>query len=70
MLFETSDNVKINYELTGKGKTIVLVNGFGAYQEIWSAQVPFLNNLGYQVLTTTEIWGRANAQKEDIILFV
>lgn len=51
MLFETSDNVKINYELTGKGKTIVLVNGFGAYQEIWSAQVPFLNNLGYQVLT-------------------
>ena len=36
MLFKTSDNVKINYELTGKGKPIVLVNGFGAYQEIWS----------------------------------
>lgn len=34
MLFETSDNIKINYKLTGKGKTIVLVNGFGAYQEI------------------------------------
>ena len=51
MLFKTSDNVKINYELTGKGKPIVLVNGFGAYQEIWSAQVPFLNKLGYQVLT-------------------
>lgn len=51
MLFETSDNIKINYKLTGKGKTIVLVNGFGAYQEIWSAQVSFLNNLGYQVLT-------------------
>ena len=44
MLFKTSDNVEINYQLTGKGKTIVLVNGFGAYQEIWSAQVPFLNN--------------------------
>ena len=51
MLFETSYNIKINYKLTGKGKTIVLVNGFGAYQEIWSAQVSFLNNLGYQVLT-------------------
>ena len=51
MLFKTSDNVEINYQLTGKGKTIVLVNGFGAYQEIWSAQVPFLNKLGYQVLT-------------------
>lgn len=51
MLFKTSDNVEINYELTGKGKPIVLVNGFGAYQEIWSAQVPFLNKLGYQVLT-------------------
>ena len=51
MLFKTSDNVEINYEVTGKGKTIVLVNGFGAYQEIWSAQVPFLNKLGYQVLT-------------------
>ena len=51
MLFQTSDNVKIDYELIGKGKTIVLVNGFGAYREIWSAQVPFLNELGYQVLT-------------------
>ena len=51
MLFKTSDNVEINYQLTGKGKTIVLVNGFGAYQEIWSAQVPFLNKLEYQVLT-------------------
>ena len=51
MLFKTSDNVEINYEVTGKGKTIVLVNGFGAYQETWSAQVPFLNKLGYQVLT-------------------
>ena len=30
MLFKTSDNVEINYQLTGKGKTIVLVNGFGA----------------------------------------
>lgn len=51
MLFKTSDNVEINYQLTGKGKIIVLVNGFGAYQEIWSAQVPFLNKLEYQVLT-------------------
>ena len=51
MLFKTSDEVEINYELIGKGKTVVLVNGFGAYQEIWSAQVPFLKNLGYQVLT-------------------
>lgn len=51
MFFKTSDKVEINYNLTGKGKTIVLVNGFGGYQEIWSAQVPFLNKLGYQVLT-------------------
>lgn len=51
MIFTTSDDVKINYGITGKGKTVVLVNGFGAYQEIWSAQVPFLNKLGYQVLT-------------------
>lgn len=51
MLFKTSDNVKIDYEIVGKGRPIVLVNGFGAYQEIWSAQVPFLNKLGYQVIT-------------------
>lgn len=42
MLFETSDNVKINYELTGKGKTIVLVNGFGAYQEYGLLKYHFL----------------------------
>lgn len=51
MLFKTSDDIEIDYELSGKGKPIVLVNGFGAYQEIWSAQVPFLTKLGYQVLT-------------------
>lgn len=41
MLFKTSDNVKIDYNLAGKGKTIVLVNGFGAYKEIWTGQISF-----------------------------
>lgn len=68
MLFKTSDNVEINYEVTGKGKTIVLVNGFGAYQEIWSAQVPFLNKLGYQVLTYDHRnMEKANEQKKVIL---
>src|SRR5699024_11766615 len=44
-------DVESHYELTGKRIRIVLVNVCGAYQQIWSAQGPLLNKLGYQVLT-------------------
>lgn len=49
--FKTSEDVKINYHLYGKGQPIVLVCGFGGYQEIWTDQVEYLVKMGYQVLT-------------------
>ncbi len=51
MFFKTSDHIKINYHLEGKGKPIVLITGFGGYQEIWYKQVEYLSKMGYQVLT-------------------
>ncbi|GAA3636032.1 alpha/beta hydrolase [Lactobacillus hamsteri] len=50
-MFKTSDMVNINYNLQGSGKPIVLIAGFGGYQEIWTDQVNYLLKMGYQVLT-------------------
>jgi len=47
----TSDRVKLNYHVYGNGRPIVLVTGFGGYQEIWTKQVSYLLNMGYQVIT-------------------
>lgn len=51
MIFETIDGIKLNYQLRGQGKPIVLVEGFGSYQEIWTKQVEYLVQMGYQVIT-------------------
>ena len=49
--FETSDHVKLSYHITGNGRPLVLLTGFGGYQEIWTDQVAYLNKMGYAVLT-------------------
>ncbi|WP_412989406.1 alpha/beta fold hydrolase [Pediococcus siamensis] len=51
MQFRTSDNVNIAYTRQGVGYPIVLVSGFGGYQEIWALQVDYLLKMGYQVIT-------------------
>ena len=51
MFFKTSDDVKIAYSINGKGKPIILITGFGGYQEIWTAQKQYLLQMGYQVIT-------------------
>lgn len=51
MDFQTSDGVELNYQVTGSGQPVVLIHGFGGYQQIWCLQVPELVKQGYQVVT-------------------
>lgn len=51
MFIKTSDGIKLNYHVYGSGRPIILIAGFGGYQEIWTAQVDYLVKMGYQVIT-------------------
>ncbi|WP_119327415.1 alpha/beta hydrolase [Companilactobacillus musae] len=51
MEFLTSDGIEINYQDYGQGQSIVLIEGFGGYQEIWQAQVDYLKNMNCRVIT-------------------
>lgn len=51
MIFKTSDGIKLNYQIFGEGKPLVLVTGFGGYQEVWTAQIKYFAQMGYQVIT-------------------
>lgn len=51
MDFLTSDGIKINYQVKGTGKPIIFVAGFGGYQEVWTMQVDYFTQMGYQVIT-------------------
>ncbi|MBB1069031.1 alpha/beta hydrolase [Limosilactobacillus sp. RRLNB_1_1] len=51
MNFKTSDGVRINYYVYGTGKPVVLIHGFGGYQQIWCLQIENLIRQGYQVIT-------------------
>lgn len=51
MDFQTSDGACLNYQVAGKGQPVVLIHGFGGYQQIWCLQVPALLAHGYQVIT-------------------
>ncbi|KRN28143.1 alpha beta superfamily hydrolase [Lactobacillus selangorensis] len=51
MQFETSDQIRLDYHVFGKGQPLVLVAGFAGYQQIWARQIPFLVAQGFQVIT-------------------
>ncbi|MDO4903655.1 MAG: alpha/beta hydrolase [Limosilactobacillus sp.] len=50
MQFQTSDGVNLNYQIEGSGQPVVLIHGFGGYQQVWCLQVPELIDHGYQVI--------------------
>lgn len=50
-IFKTSDNVELNFHFYDTGKPLVLITGFGGYQEVWTKQVSYLRKMGYSVLT-------------------
>lgn len=51
MDFVTSDGIKIDYQIKGTGNPIIFVAGFGGYQEVWTEQVDYFVQMGYQVIT-------------------
>lgn len=51
MNFKTSDGIRINYYVYGSGKPVILIHGFGGYQQIWCLQIKNLIQQGYQVIT-------------------
>jgi len=51
MEFMTSDGITLNYHDQGTGQSVVLVTGFGGYQEIWKLQVEYLLAMNCRVIT-------------------
>jgi len=51
MEFITSDGIALNYHDQGTGQAVVLVAGFGGYQEIWKLQVEYLLAMNCRVIT-------------------
>ena len=51
MGFQTSDKMRLNYHKYGKGQPLVFIHGYSGYQEIWTMQIDFFVNHGYQVIT-------------------
>ncbi|KRK79387.1 alpha/beta fold hydrolase [Companilactobacillus nodensis] len=51
MKFLTDDKVELDYNIYGTGKPVILIAGFGGYQEIWQLQVDYLVKMNYQVIT-------------------
>lgn len=51
MEFITNDGIKLNYQDYGKGQPVILVEGFGGYQEIWKLQVEYLLGMHCRVIT-------------------
>ncbi|WP_125760706.1 alpha/beta fold hydrolase [Companilactobacillus hulinensis] len=51
MKFLTDDEIELDYNVYGTGKPVILIAGFGGYQEIWSLQVDYLVKMNYQVIT-------------------
>lgn len=51
MDFYTNDSIRLDYQDRGKGQPVVLVEGFGGYQEIWSQQVDYLLDMNCRVIT-------------------
>lgn len=51
MEFITNDGIKLNFHSFGTGQPVVLVAGFGGYQEIWYAQVDYLVEMHCRVIT-------------------
>lgn len=51
MKYLTNDNVEIDYHDQGLGQPVVLIEGFGGYQEIWKAQINYLKEMNCRVIT-------------------
>ena len=57
------NGIFINHELTGSGKTLVLIHGLGGNNQTWETQVPILSQQ-YQVLTW-DVRGHGQSDKPE-----
>ena len=57
------NDISINHELTGSGKTLVLIHGLGGNNQTWETQVPILSQ-HYQVLTW-DVRGHGQSDKPE-----
>ena len=57
------NEIFINYEIVGSGKTLVLIHGLGGNTQTWDTQVPILSR-HYQVLTW-DVRGHGQSDKPD-----
>lgn len=48
---KTDDGITINYRSFGHGQPVVMIHGFGGYQQIWQEQIDPFVQAGYQVIT-------------------
>ncbi|APU71815.1 alpha/beta fold hydrolase [Companilactobacillus crustorum] len=51
MKYMTDDKVELDYCDQGQGQPVILVEGFGGYQEIWKLQVKYLLEMNCRVIT-------------------
>ncbi|MCT2875363.1 alpha/beta fold hydrolase [Limosilactobacillus fermentum] len=51
MNLTTDDGVRLNYQQTGRGPSLIFLHGFGGYQQVWARQVDYFSSRGYQVTT-------------------
>ena len=57
------NDISINHELAGSGKTLVLIHGLGGNNQTWETQVPILSQ-HYQVLTW-DVRGHGQSDKPE-----
>lgn len=51
MEFTTDDGIQLNYQSYGNGQPIIFIHGFGGYQEIWTMQIQYFVDHGFNVIT-------------------
>ena len=51
MEYLTNDGISLNFQSFGAGQPVILVEGFGGYQEIWQAQIDYLVEMNCRVIT-------------------
>lgn len=51
MELTTNDGIKLSYHDYGAGQPVILIEGFGGYQEIWKLQVEYLLGIHCRVIT-------------------
>ena len=43
MNLTTDDGVRLNYQQTGRGPSLIFLHGFGGYQQVWARQVDYFS---------------------------